>query len=72
MFVILLEFVDVWCMVLVWCFFVGMFFVVLMFCLCGMLVGSNGEVDFELEFGCDELGMVYFDVCVEVLLIVIC
>ena len=40
--------------------------------LCGMLAGSNGEVDFELEFGRDELGMANLDVRAEAPLTVTC
>ncbi|MGN6739545.1 YceD family protein [Dyella sp.] len=52
--------------------FVGTLPVASMPRLCGMLAGSNGEVDFELEFGRDELGMAYLDVRAEAPLTVTC
>ena len=40
--------------------------------LCGMLASDGGEVEFELEFGRDELGTAYLDVRAKAPLTVIC
>lgn len=40
--------------------------------LCGMLASNSGEVEFELEFGRDELGTAYLDVRAKAPLTVIC
>jgi uncharacterized protein len=40
--------------------------------LCGMLASDSGEVEFELEFGRDELGTAYLDVRANAPLTVIC